>query len=59
LAATIMQQEGQEEAAVRHLEEVYVSTQDEKTRLEVRNRLMALHAKIDLAREERERVAFE
>ena len=32
LAATIMQQEGQDEAAVRHLEEVYVSTQDERTR---------------------------
>jgi hypothetical protein len=58
LAATIMQKEGQEEAAVRHLEEVYVSTQDEATRAEVRNRLLSLHAKIDLAREERERAAF-
>jgi len=59
LAATIMEQEGQDEAAVRHLEEVYVSTQDERTRTEVRNRLLSLHAKIDLAREERERDAFE
>jgi hypothetical protein len=59
LAATIMRQEGQEEAAVRHLEEVYVSTQDERTRQQVRNQLVALHAKIDLAREERERAAFE
>lgn len=59
LAATIMHQEGQDEAAVRHLEEVYVSTQDERTRAEVRNRLVGLHAKIDLAREERERAAFE
>lgn len=59
LAATIMRQEGQEEAAVRHLEEVYVSTQDEKTRQEVRNRLIGLHAKIDFARETRERQAFE
>jgi hypothetical protein len=59
LAATIMRQEGQEEAAVRHLEEVYVSTQDERTREQVRNQLVALHAKIDLAREERERAAFE
>lgn len=59
LAATIMKQEGQDEAAVRHLEEVYVSTQDEDTRREVRNRLVSLHAKIDLAREARERAAFE
>jgi hypothetical protein len=59
LAATIMRREGQEEAAIRHLEEVYVSTQDERTREEVRNRLVSLHAKIDLAREERERRAFE
>ncbi len=59
LAATIMHQEGQDEAAIRHLEEVYVSTQDERTRTEVRNRLLTLHAKIDLAREERERAAFE
>jgi hypothetical protein len=59
LAATIMREEGQEEAAVRHLEEVYVSTQDERTREEIRNRLLSLHATIDLAREERERAAFE
>ena len=32
LAATIMRQEGRDEAAMRHLEEVYVSTQDERTR---------------------------
>ena len=59
LAATIMRQEGRDEAAVRHLEEVYVSTQDERTRAQVRNLLVSLHAKIDLAREERERKAFE
>jgi hypothetical protein len=59
LAATIMIKEGEEEAAVRHLEEVYVSTQDEKTREEVRNRLLSLHAKLDLEREQRERKAFE
>ena len=59
LAATIMLQEGEEEAAVRHLEEVYVSTQDEKTRQEVRNRLVSLHAKLDLQRADRERNAFE
>ena len=59
LAATIMRQEGQDEAALRHLEEVYVSTQDEHTRAEVRNLLVSLHAKIDLVREQRERTAFE
>jgi hypothetical protein len=59
LAATIMREEGRQEAAVRHLEEVYVSTQDEKTRAQVRNLLVSLHAKIDLEREERERKAFE
>ncbi len=59
LAATIMQQEGEDEAAVRHLEEVYVSTQDDKTRQEVRNRLLSLHAQIDFAVAERERQAFE
>ncbi|MCU1278007.1 MAG: hypothetical protein JWM53_1553 [bacterium] len=59
LAATIMREEGREEAAVRHLEEVYVTTQDDKTREQVRNLLVGLHAKIDLAREERERKAFE
>jgi len=59
LAATIMHQEGQDEAAVRHLEEVYVSTQDERTREQIRNRLVGLHAKIDLQREERERKRFE
>jgi hypothetical protein len=58
LAATIMRQEGQDEAAVRHLEEVYYTTQDEKTRAEVKNRLLALKAKLDFAKEERERAAF-
>ncbi|HEX4459346.1 MAG TPA: hypothetical protein VIA18_15310 [Polyangia bacterium] len=59
LSATIMRQEGEDEAAVRHLETVYVSTQDERTRNEVRNRLIGLHAKLDLEREARERKAFE
>jgi hypothetical protein len=58
LAATIMRQEGQEEAAVRHLEEVYITTQDETTRAQVKNRLVALKAKLDFAREERERAEF-
>lgn len=59
LAATIMREEGREEAAIRHLEEVYVSTQDEKTRQEVKNRLLSLHAQIDFNKAERERRQFE
>jgi hypothetical protein len=58
LAATIMKKEGQDEAAVRHLEEVYLTTQDEKTRAEIKNRLVALKAKLDFATEERDRAAF-
>lgn len=59
LAATIMRKEGRQEAALRHLEEVYVATDDEETRRQVRNRLLGLHAQIDLDREARERAAFE
>lgn len=59
LAATIMRQEGRDEAAVRHLEEIYYTTEDERTRQEVRNRLVSLKAQVDFAREARERAAFE
>jgi hypothetical protein len=59
LSATIMRQEGRDEAAVHHLEEVYVSTQDERARQEIRNELGALHSRLDLQREARERHAFE
>jgi hypothetical protein len=59
LAATILRQEGQDEAAIRHLEEVYYSTRDERTREEVRNRLVSLHAQVDFAKEARERAAFQ
>jgi hypothetical protein len=59
LAATIMRKEGQTEAAVRHLEEVYVATDDERTRAEVRNRLLSLKASLNFQQEERERRAFE
>jgi hypothetical protein len=58
LAATILRKEGQEEAAVRHLEEVYLTTQDDKTKEEVRNRLMALKSKLDLGKAERDRAEF-
>jgi hypothetical protein len=59
LSATIMRQEGRDEAAVRHLEEVYLSTQDERARQEIFNQLRALHSKLDYQREARERKAFE
>ncbi len=59
LAATIMREEGQDEAAVRHLEEVYISTSDEKTRIEVRNRLLSLKSKVDVERAEHQRKEFE
>jgi hypothetical protein len=58
LAATILRKEGQEEAAVRHLEEVYLTTQDEKTKEEVKNRLLSLKSKLDLGKAERERTEF-
>jgi hypothetical protein len=59
LAATILRQEGEEDAAIHHLETVFYSTRDAKTREEVRNRLLSLHAKIDFARAEREQKRFE
>lgn len=58
LAATIMEEEGQEEAAVRHLEQVYLTAQDEDVRQQVKNRLVSLHAKLDFARIQSEREAF-
>jgi hypothetical protein len=59
LAATILKQEGLDEAALHHLEAVYLSTRDEQTRQEVRNRLLALHSRIDFLREARQRDEFE
>lgn len=59
LAATTLRKEGREEAALRHLEQVYYATSDERTREEVKNRLLSLKAKIDFEREHRERAAFE
>lgn len=47
LAATIFEQEGEEEAAIRHLEQVYVTAQDPDVRQQVHNRLLSLHAKVD------------
>ncbi len=59
LAATILRREGREEAALHHLEEVFVTTRDEKTRQEVKNRLLAMHAQIDFKKAERDHRAFE
>ncbi len=59
LAATILKKQGREDAAVRHLEQVYYATSDERTRQEVRNRLVSLKAKIDFDREASDRAAFE
>ena len=59
LAATIMVKEGHDQAAIKHLEEVYATTQDPRTRSELKNRLLSLHAQIDFDREARERAAFD
>lgn len=59
LAATVMQKEGQKEAALRHLETVYAATDDERTREQIRYRLIGLHAQVDFAKEAKERAAFE
>jgi hypothetical protein len=59
LAATILRKEGREDAAVRHLEQVYYATSDERTREDVKNRLIGLKSQIDFARETADRAAFE
>jgi hypothetical protein len=59
LAATILRKEGRDEAALHHLEQVYYATSDEQTRADVRARLISLKAKIDFARADEERNAFD
>jgi len=59
LAATILRKDGQEQAAIHHLEQVYYATSDDKTREEVRNRLLSLKANVDFARAEQQRADFE
>jgi len=59
LAATVLNDEGEGPAAIRHLEQVYASTQSASTRQEVRNRLLSLHAKVDFVEAERARAEFE
>lgn len=59
LAATMLKREGHEELAIRHLEEVYLTTQDERTRDEVRKRLLGFQAQLNIEKYERARAAFE
>ena len=59
LAATILKEGGDQEAAARHLEEVYLSTPDPATREEVRKRLMSLASQVDLAKVEQARAKLE
>jgi hypothetical protein len=47
LAATLYSHQGQNDLAIRHLEEVYASTEDPKVKEEVRNRLLSLKAESD------------
>lgn len=59
LAATILRKEGEQDAAIRHLEEVYAATQDENTKEEVRRRLIGLRNKVDVERAQAERKRFD
>lgn len=59
LAATILRKEGEQDAAIRHLEEVYAATQDENTKEEVRRRLIGLRNKVDLERAQADRTRFD
>ncbi len=59
LAATILRKEGEQDAAIRHLEEVYAATQDETTREEVRRRLMGLRSQVEVARAAADRKRFD
>ena len=59
LAATILQRDGQEDAAIHHLEQVYYATSDDATRQEVKNRLVSLKTSVNFERAEKDRAAFE
>lgn len=49
LAAQIMEKEGRTEASIKYLEEVYLTTSDEKTKTEIRNRILYLRKSQDAA----------
>ena len=59
LAATLYSQQGQEDVAIRHLEEIYASTEDPKVKEEVRNRLLSLKASSDARHIEETRAELE
>jgi hypothetical protein len=47
LAATILTELGEKEAAVRHLEEILASTPDEATRAQVKAKLIQLRSRVE------------
>jgi hypothetical protein len=53
LAAQLMKKEGRDEVSMRYLEEVYLTTSDEKTKQEIRNRILFLKSKVEADRLER------
>ncbi len=59
LAATILRKEGEEDAAIRHLEEVYAATPDEQTKEEVRRRLIGLRTRVEVERAAADRKRFD
>lgn len=59
LAAQIMRREGQNEAAIHYLEEVYLTTSDERAKAEVRNRLLSLRSKAVVEGLERQASEFQ
>lgn len=53
LAAQLMKKEGRDEVSMRYLEEVYLTSSDEKTKQEIRNRILFLKSKVEADRLER------
>ncbi|HJZ84217.1 MAG TPA: hypothetical protein VKN99_03560 [Polyangia bacterium] len=58
LAATIYTREGETDLAIRHLEEVYASSEDPRVRAEVKAKLAQLHQQVDTERLEQARSAL-
>jgi hypothetical protein len=59
LAATLLTRQGKTELAIRHLQESYLLTQDEKLKTEIRNKLLSLTSKAAIADIEAERAQFD
>lgn len=53
LAAQLMKKEGRDEVSMRYLEEVYLTTSDESTKREIRNRILFLKSKVEADRLEK------